>query len=401
MALVHPSSANAAPNLGRKTCYQCFRPERLCYCQDLPKVDNLTEIIVLQHPRERFHPIGTARIAQLGLRRVRVEVDVLGRFSAGREPLNLPPGTGVLYPRAPSRDLAELAPHERPRHLLVLDGTWHHAHTLLRDVSELRELPRFHFSPPRPSEYRIRREPRAECVSTIEAIAHSLALLEPETPGIEGLLQVFRGMIDRQVAARQSRKLGRVLRDRRPEAARALPRALVEEFERLVVVYGEAYAEQADAKEHRLVHWTACRPASGECFEALIKPRRPVDAHFLSCAQLTEQDLSQGLSEAEFCERWQNFLRPDSVLCGWTQKAVLPLFPLKGSVPGPCLSLKAAYHSLRRAPGPLELVVGSERLKPPEIGCLGRAGRRLANACALALFLRELALQGSDRAGEL
>jgi hypothetical protein len=79
---------------------------------------------------------------------------------------------------------------------------------------------------------------------------------------------------------------------------------------------------------------------------------------------------------------------------------VLPLLPLNGSVPGPCLSLKSAYHNLRRSPGPLESVIALEGLKPPQIGCRGRAGRRLANAWALALFLNEQARSPSTLATE-
>src|ERR1700712_753983 len=51
----------------RAVCYRCFKAQLTCICARLPSVDNRTQVLVLQHPRERLHPIGTARFAQLGL----------------------------------------------------------------------------------------------------------------------------------------------------------------------------------------------------------------------------------------------------------------------------------------------------------------------------------------------
>ena len=50
-------------------CYECHKPRGLCVCGNIPRVDNRTSILVLQHPRERLHPIGTARFVRLGLAR--------------------------------------------------------------------------------------------------------------------------------------------------------------------------------------------------------------------------------------------------------------------------------------------------------------------------------------------
>jgi DTW domain-containing protein len=371
---------------GRATCYVCFRPAQLCYCKDVRRVANRTEIIVLQHPRESFHPIGTARIAALGLERVRVEVDTLARFREGAEPLVLPAGTGLLYPGASSRDLAELTPQERPRHLLVLDGTWHHARTLFRDVPGISQLPRFSFRPPNPSEYRLRREPHADYVSTIEAIAHCLRLLEPETPGVDGLLDVFRAMIERQVQARPAHRLKRSMHNARAKAVRVLPRVLAEQFARLVVVYGETMPLPG-VDQNQLVHWTARRLADGASFEALIRPEHAPDPFVVECSGLQLSDLEQGWGPAELRARWEEFLTPDDVLAAWTQRALVPLTRITGSVPPGCISLKSAYHNLKRYPGSLEEVMRQEGLTPCENGFRGRGARRLGNAEALARFI--------------
>ncbi|WP_144057493.1 DTW domain-containing protein, partial [Novipirellula maiorica] len=34
-------------------CYRCFRPADACFCEVIPAVDNLTDVLILQHRRER------------------------------------------------------------------------------------------------------------------------------------------------------------------------------------------------------------------------------------------------------------------------------------------------------------------------------------------------------------
>jgi DTW domain-containing protein YfiP len=187
----------------RATCYRCFRPEAMCYCDSLERVDNRTHVIVVQHPRERFHPIGTVRMIAGSLENVRVVTGYPASLREGKQRLELPPDAGLLYPAPDARDLADVPRDELPGSLVVLDGTWHQAQSLYRNVPALRHLPKFKFAPEVPSRYRIRAEPRAEYVSTLEAVVHSLGLMEPETRGLDALLSAFEGMIDRQIAAMQ------------------------------------------------------------------------------------------------------------------------------------------------------------------------------------------------------
>ena len=53
---------------------------------------------------------------------------------------------------------------------MVVDGTWSQAKKVVRENPLLSSLPRYAFQPPAPSEYRIRREPQENYVSTIEAL---------------------------------------------------------------------------------------------------------------------------------------------------------------------------------------------------------------------------------------
>ncbi|MGC3971349.1 MAG: tRNA-uridine aminocarboxypropyltransferase [Pirellulales bacterium] len=179
-----------------RRCFHCFRPRNDCYCATVPTVANRTPVLLVQHRRERRHPFNTARIVRMALENAEAVVGDVARIAAS---LVLRPGAGLLYPGDDAKPLGNLAPHELPRQLVVLDGTWHHTKTMLRDIPALARLPRHALSPTEGSRYRIRREPTAAALSTLEAVVDALRVLEPETAGLDELLAAFVGMIDRQL----------------------------------------------------------------------------------------------------------------------------------------------------------------------------------------------------------
>jgi DTW domain-containing protein len=176
-----------------------MRPRVGCICALVGSVENRTPVLVIQHPRERKHPFNTVRLLRLGLRRATLQVashDFEERASCEPDPQ---PGDALLMPGPGAADLAALPPEARPRRLVMVDGTWPQARKLLRDNPWIAALPRVCLRPSRPGNYRIRREPRPECLSTIEAIVEALRILEPETVGLDALLEAFYTMIDRQI----------------------------------------------------------------------------------------------------------------------------------------------------------------------------------------------------------
>jgi DTW domain-containing protein YfiP len=171
-----------------------------CICSAIRPVDNQTSITILQHPRERFHALGTVRIARLGLTQVRVERCAPWE-DTGAIRTRLPAGAALLYPAPQARELATLAPAERPRHLLVIDGTWFLAKKIYDAHGWLHALPHVALTPSRPSGYgALRREPRPHCLATLEAVVDALRILEPGTQGFDGLLATFDQMLARQAS---------------------------------------------------------------------------------------------------------------------------------------------------------------------------------------------------------
>lgn len=378
----------------RDVCHRCNKPSVTCICTRVPRVQNSTPVAILQHPKERTHPIGTARLARLGLTNVHVEVAWNANDVEAEVPPWVPSHAGLLYPSPEARDLASVPENERPRALVVIDGTWHTARTLHRDKKWLHSLPHFRLSPETPSRYRIRREPTREAVSTLEAIVEALRLLEPDTAGTDDLLAAFDGMIDEQLAF-MSRKEGRPRKkERRRRESRRLPRAVVEDFERLIVVYGES-ARPDPRGPRTLVQWTALRIATGETFERVIRPAFGVpSARHLGHMELPSEAFDRGVTLAEFRDAWAAFSgeSENPVIAAWNQSTLDLLGATLGTVAS-CAALKGAYrssHGLHE--GSLEEVAEREGWSAMSLPVLGRAGRRLALAVSAAKALRAMAM---------
>jgi DTW domain-containing protein YfiP len=377
----------------REQCYRCFRPGTHCYCALLPRIANRTPVLIVQHPRERLHPFGTARMLSLGLERARIVVDYGGVLRESGS-LSFSPGAALLYPGPGARNLEGLAENDRPRELVVIDGTWHHARTLYRDIPDLHRLPRVQLSPAHPSRYRIRKEPSAECLSSLEATVESLKLLEPETSSLDRLITAFERIIDHQIGSQPKQRILRQRKQRRPKAQRPLPKALLERPERLVVVYGESIPSFEGTRAP--LHWVARRLGMEASFERLISPpvSTPSDtlARHLKHMKLAASDFAAAVSLDQFHKDWRAFIDKGDVLVAYNQ-STLALLGSKGLEGARVAVLKSAYGNLGRHRGGLDEVVASERLHTKNLPFSGRAAERLANAIALVDLIRAGAIQ--------
>jgi hypothetical protein len=252
-------------------------------------------------------------------------------------------------------------------------------------------LPRYGLAPNEESRYRIRREPAAHCLSTIEALEAALKVLEDRPNGFPELLKPFDTMVETQLdfIARENRP-----RHRRSEVPRARPLvapALSERPESLVVGYGEANAwpygtGQGHAPE--VVHWAAIRPATGERFEAYVAPSGPLAPSFEAHSKLVATRIEGGEPRADFAARLHAFLRPDDVLASWGFYAS-ELLRAEGIALPPRLDLReAAIHVLGRRVGQLGDYLSALGVTPEPPWAAGRTGTRLAGMEALVARLR-------------
>jgi DTW domain-containing protein YfiP len=385
----------------RLVCRRCWRPVSVCYCAHLTSIETSTRVVLLQHPRERDVAIGTARMASLCLPNAELHVGVRWDDSTALARACSDPERPavLLYPGGGAIDVVA-SPPAGPVTLIVIDGTWSQAKTVVRDNARLRELPRYTFTPPVPSEYRIRKEPKATYVSTLEALVHVLGALEGDAARFEALLAPFRAMVDAQIAC-ENRIDGRRSRHAK-KPKRAGPRAPAifdARVNDLVCVVGEANAWPYGSREREaalypdeMVHWVAVRVATGETFDFVIAPSHPLAPRTAMHVELTEERLAAGESTGELVARWRAFVRETDVLCHWGHYAAA-LFASTGAfVPESRSDLRQVARAItKRRVGTLEDFVDAIGAPPWSSLAEGRAGKRLGKVAAVTRHFSAIA----------
>lgn len=376
----------------REMCWRCRRPKRVCYCAAVRLIETRTRVVILQHPRESDVPINTARIAELSLSsstlHVGIDFSTDRALQAALSDAAAPPV--LLYPSDDAKDLA-LEPPPGPVTLVVIDGTWWQASKLFKQNPFLHKLPRYGLAPSEESRYRIRREPAAHCLSTIEALEAALVVLEDRPRGFPELLKPFDTMVETQLdfIARENRPRHR--RGAEPRVRPLVAPILSEGPKSLVIGYGEANAWPYDsAGEHapEVVHWAAIRPATGERFEAYVTPSGPLAPSFEAHSKLVAASIQAGEPRPDFARRLSAFLRPDDVLASWGFYAS-ELLRAEGIPLPQLLDLReAAIHALGRRVGQLDDYLSALGVSPEPAWAAGRTGTRLAAIEALAARLR-------------
>jgi DTW domain-containing protein YfiP len=217
-------------------CEKCGKPAALCICGKILPKTNRHAVLFFQHPQEPDKDLGTARLAHLALENSRLKIGLsvanlkkaLGREEASPAKWGvLYLGSGVrndddpsarlkpgLYPVTkdgallPAREAAEaLGALEG---IVLLDGTWSQAKTLWWRNSWLLKCRRLILVPKRKSLYgELRKEPRGECLSTIETTAEALDALG-EDPAIgEHLRELFAALLEKYRANGPATRTGR------------------------------------------------------------------------------------------------------------------------------------------------------------------------------------------------
>lgn len=372
------------PPTHRERCLRCRRPKRACWCPHLRPVESATRACILQHLRERKMAIGTARMAHLSLPNSELHLGVSFEDHPRVRELAAAAGTVLLFPGEGALDPAALRA-QPPRTVIVVDGTWSQARKVIRMNPFLQALPRVAFTPDRPSNYRIRAEPSAACVSTIEAVVHLLGALEGAPERFRPILEAFDRMIDLQIAERD-RRTGpprRLARRARHPRVDVTVEALRSRPADVVAIYAEANAWALGSPiegEAELIQLVAARPLTGERFEAVLAPRRPLGPGVATHLELAAELLWGGEPAAQALSRFAAFVRPGDLYCGWGPYA-LGLLKAEGAPERDFADLRlACARSLARRPGGVEQAVrllGQAEL-PASVGP-GRAGRRLAS----------------------
>ena len=182
----------------RALCSNCLKASSACICSTITSIDNRHYLHILQDPSEEKKAIGTARILKLSLNKVQLSVGEL--FDEQDFDLN---NTYLLFPgedAIPATQLTEQATLNDNTQFILLDGSWKKAYKLLMSNPFLQKLPKVFINVDAKSNYRLRKSPREDGLSTVEAGYYLLSQLEENASKFIPLLKSFEFMIDYQIS---------------------------------------------------------------------------------------------------------------------------------------------------------------------------------------------------------
>ncbi|MDN3699958.1 tRNA-uridine aminocarboxypropyltransferase [Vibrio artabrorum] len=181
-------------------CPQCSKALKACICQWVTPLESNVELIILQHPSEEHRPMGTARILSLSLNN---SVTIVGEDFSHNEQLNALLDDQqyqhvILYPSEHSVSVESMTHPSKPLRVILLDGTWKKAFKMWQVSRNLHSLSTVHLPKALKGNYRIRKAPSENSLSTVEAGYHLLSLLESDGD-FSSLLTAFDQMIQFQI----------------------------------------------------------------------------------------------------------------------------------------------------------------------------------------------------------
>jgi len=208
----------AAPIAATLDCPRCGKPKPLCVCDGVKPIESRVELLILQHPQEQDRALGTARLTAIHFERAVLKIGLSwpSLSKALGRPVDDPSRWAVLYlGSAKAEDLdtteevvalnrkGELEESQRAilrsiEGVVLLDGSWSQAKALWWRNPWMLKCQRVILGPSHPSRYgKLRREPRRDGLSTIEAAGLVLSRLEGRPDIAETLNSTFMQMLKR------------------------------------------------------------------------------------------------------------------------------------------------------------------------------------------------------------
>ena len=206
-------SEPAEPAEAIPECPHCGKPMPLCICDSVTPIESRISLLILQHPQEQDRALGTARLAAHHFANAVVKIGLSwpSLSKALGRPVHDPARWAVLYlGSANVGDLdtdAEIVAINRKggieegqrsilnsiEGIVLLDGTWSQAKALWWRNAWMLKCQRVILGPRQPSRYgQLRKEPRRDGLSTIEAAGMLLGALE-KRPDITATLDASFG----------------------------------------------------------------------------------------------------------------------------------------------------------------------------------------------------------------
>lgn len=194
----------------RAKCYNCYRPVSSCMCAYVKPVNTRTKFVILMHPKEfKKTKNGTGHLTHLSLpnSELFIDIDFSGHQAVNRLIEDANNLCYVLYPSQESLNLnrQKIEAGTKQVVIFIIDSTWACSLKMLRLSTNLQKLPKLSFTHSKSSQFQIKEQPAAFCLSTIESTLTILELLhEHEMESIERgefehFLDPFMSMIAYQI----------------------------------------------------------------------------------------------------------------------------------------------------------------------------------------------------------
>lgn len=185
-------------------CDKCRMKNTHCICEHLIGESNQTPVSILMHFRERITTTNTGRIAHFLLNNSEIHYRGLIKNTLKEENI-LKPGYIPLF-LYPSENAVPLTPEfiqslGQKIQLIVPDGSWRQAKRVARREAFLKNVTHVKLQDATPGIFFLRRKIKDEGVSTLEAIARALGVIESQNIQTK-LEQVFRVMVEKTLETR-------------------------------------------------------------------------------------------------------------------------------------------------------------------------------------------------------
>ncbi|MFZ5844697.1 MAG: tRNA-uridine aminocarboxypropyltransferase [Pseudomonadota bacterium] len=211
------------------TCPVCYKIRPLCVCELVHPQENQRHVLILQHPQEPDKELGSARLANLILKKSTLKTALSVANLKKAVGFDANPSEWIVLFLGSKYKFHELARREDESDLYVfdrkdeladieaedikgiiaIDGTWAQAKTLWWRNPWLLKCKRAVLNPRALSKYgNLRKEPRKECLSTIESIAYTLEVLGEKPEISQALLDGFDGLLGKYKAYRKAQRQG-------------------------------------------------------------------------------------------------------------------------------------------------------------------------------------------------
>jgi DTW domain-containing protein YfiP len=168
----------------------------------IKSIPNNTHLIILQHPTETKHPLNTVRILLKTFEKITLFIgeDFSQDLKINTLLSDEKNRCALLYPGQKNQiNISQEKNSSEPiTHLFMLDGTWRKSKRIFLTSKNIQQLPTLSLAPTETSQYRIRKTPTGESLSTLEAAIMALSFIEPNLQ-TQSAVNAFTKMIDLQI----------------------------------------------------------------------------------------------------------------------------------------------------------------------------------------------------------